>query len=34
VNPDFGAMDMRLDAMLVVPGRLPRHIPAAFDATR
>jgi putative endonuclease len=26
--------DIRFDAMLVAPGRIPRHIPAAFDATR
>src|SRR6476659_6405801 len=31
LNPDRGFEDMRFDAMLVVPGRLPRHIPAAFD---
>ena len=24
--------DMRFDAVLVVPGRIPRHIPAAFAA--
>jgi putative endonuclease len=24
--------DMRFDAMLVVPGHIPRHIPGAFDA--
>jgi putative endonuclease len=24
--------DMRFDAVLVVPGRIPQHIPAAFDA--
>ena len=24
--------DMRFDAVLVAPRRLPRHIPAAFDA--
>ncbi len=24
--------DMRFDAMLVAPGRIPHHIPAAFDA--
>ena len=24
--------DMRFDAVLVAPGRIPRHIPAAFDA--
>jgi putative endonuclease len=23
--------DIRFDAMLVAPGRIPRHIPAAFD---
>ena len=26
--------DIRFDAMLVAPGRVPRHIPAAFDASR
>jgi len=26
--------DMRFDAMLVVPGRIPRHIVGAFDASR
>jgi putative endonuclease len=26
--------DIRFDAMLVAPGRIPRHIPAAFDASR
>ena len=25
--------DMRFDAILVAPGKLPRHIPAAFDAS-
>jgi putative endonuclease len=29
---DHGFQDMRFDAVLVVPGRIPRHIPAAFDA--
>lgn len=24
--------DIRLDAVLIAPGRLPQHIPAAFDA--
>jgi hypothetical protein len=24
---------MRFDAILVAPGRLPRHIPAAFEST-
>jgi putative endonuclease len=27
-----GIEDIRFDAMLVAPGRLPRHVPAAFDA--
>jgi putative endonuclease len=26
--------DIRFDAVLVAPGRMPRHIPAAFDASR
>jgi putative endonuclease len=25
--------DMRFDVILVIPGRLPRHLPAAFDAS-
>jgi putative endonuclease len=29
---DHGFQDMRFDAVLVAPGRVPRHIPAAFDA--
>src|SRR4051794_22993778 len=32
--PDPGIADIRFDAMLVAPGRIPRHIPAAFDASR
>jgi putative endonuclease len=32
--PDPRITDIRLDAVLVVPGRIPRHIPAAFDADR
>jgi putative endonuclease len=31
-NPDDIHCDIRFDAMLVAPGRMPRHIPAAFDA--
>ena len=31
-HPDDVASDIRFDAVLVAPGRLPRHIPAAFDA--
>jgi putative endonuclease len=32
-NPDKAIEDIRFDAMLVAPGRLPRHITAAFDAS-
>ncbi len=32
--PDPNIRDVRFDAMLVAPGRVPRHIPAAFDASR
>ena len=32
--PDQRIRDIRFDAMLVAPGRIPRHIPAAFDASR
>jgi putative endonuclease len=31
-NHDF--RDMRFDVVLVVPGRIPRHLPAAFEAGR
>jgi putative endonuclease len=31
-NPDDIHCDIRFDAMLVAPGKMPRHIPAAFDA--
>ncbi len=34
VNDGASFEDIRFDAMLVAPGRLPRHIPAAFDASR
>jgi putative endonuclease len=30
--PDDRIRDIRFDAMLVAPGRIPRHITAAFDA--
>jgi putative endonuclease len=33
-NPDPRIRDIRFDAMLVAPRRMPRHIPAAFDASR
>ena len=32
-HPDASVHDIRFDAMLVAPGRIPRHIPAAFDAS-
>ena len=31
---DESIRDIRFDAMLVAPGRIPRHVPAAFDASR
>lgn len=31
-HPDDGACDIRFDAVLIAPGRLPRHILAAFEA--
>ena len=33
-HPDDMTCDMRFDAMLVAPGHMPRHIVAAFDASR
>jgi putative endonuclease len=30
-NPAGGVRDIRFDAILVAPGKLPRHIPAAFE---
>ncbi len=30
-NPMPAIRDIRFDAILVAPGRLPRHIPAAFE---
>ena len=32
-HADDLACDIRFDAVLVAPWRLPRHLPAAFDAT-
>jgi putative endonuclease len=32
-NPMPTIRDMRFDAILVAPGKLPRHIPAAFEAS-
>ncbi|MDQ8732197.1 YraN family protein [Bradyrhizobium sp. LHD-71] len=33
-RPQYDKHELRFDAMLVVPGRLPRHLVAAFDATK
>jgi putative endonuclease len=33
-HPDDVQCDIRFDAVLVAPRSLPRHIPAAFDASR
>jgi len=30
--PDDSARDIHFDAVLVAPGKLPRHIPAAFES--
>ena len=32
-HPDDAQCDIRFDAVLVAPGRIPVHIPAAFDAS-
>src|SRR5207237_9844599 len=32
--PNERIHDIRFDAVLVAPGRIPQHIPAAFDASR
>ncbi|HZS62911.1 MAG TPA: YraN family protein [Xanthobacteraceae bacterium] len=31
LRPDVSVQDVRFDAMLVAPGCIPRHIPAAFE---
>jgi putative endonuclease len=31
-HPEDGEGDIRFDAVLVAPGRIPRHIQAAFEA--
>lgn len=31
-HPAAAALDLRFDVVMLVPGRLPRHLPAAFDA--
>jgi putative endonuclease len=30
-NPDGNVRDIRFDAILVAPGKLPRHTPGAFE---
>jgi putative endonuclease len=32
-NPDEMIRDIRFDAILVAPGKFPRHIPAAFETS-
>ena len=32
-KPDDVMREMRFDVVLVAPGKMPRHIPAAFDAS-
>ena len=32
-HPDDATADIRFDAILVAPRSIPRHVPAAFDAT-
>ena len=32
-HPEHAELDLRFDAMLIAPRRLPRHLQAAFDAS-
>jgi putative endonuclease len=32
LNPHDVDKDIRFDAVLVAPGKIPRHIPAAFES--
>jgi putative endonuclease len=32
-HPEHAEFELRFDAMLIAPGRLPRHLLAAFDAS-
>jgi putative endonuclease len=32
-HPEHAAFELRFDAVLIAPRRLPRHLPAAFDAS-
>jgi putative endonuclease len=31
-RPQDGEVDVRFDVVIITPGKLPQHIPAAFDA--
>ena len=31
-RPQDGEGDVRFDVVIITPGKLPQHIPAAFDA--
>ena len=33
-NPADAQHDIRFDVILVTPGKIPQHIPNAFDASR
>jgi putative endonuclease len=33
-RPEYGDAEIRFDVILVAPGKIPRHIVNAFDATR
>lgn len=33
-HPDDGKGDVRFDVIVVTPGKMPQHIPNAFDASR
>jgi putative endonuclease len=33
-HPQYASDELRFDAMLIAPGHLPRHLVAAFDATK
>jgi putative endonuclease len=33
-NPADAQSDIRFDVILVTPGKIPQHVPNAFDATR
>jgi putative endonuclease len=33
-HPEHGRGDVRFDLIVVTPGKLPQHIPNAFDASR